>query len=154
MQVRTVTIGDEVLQLTTWLDETERRRLEEQLAEAQKLESVGRLAGGVAHDFNNLLTVVLCCTEAMREDLAAGRGVDPDDVEAVRGAGERARDLTRQLLTFARRQIVAPTVLDLNGVVAGSERLLRRVLGEDVTLSTRLAPGLWSVRCDPPRSSR
>jgi len=149
VQVRTVTIGDQVLQLTTWLDETERRRLEEQLAESQRLESVGRLAGGVAHDFNNLLTVVLCCTEAMREDLAAGRGVDPDDVEAVRGAGERARDLTRQLLTFARRQIVAPTVLDLNGVVAGSERLLRRVLGEDVTLSTRLAPGLWSVRCDP-----
>jgi len=149
VQVRTVTIGDQLLQLTTWLDETERRRLEEQLAESQRLESVGRLAGGVAHDFNNLLTVVLCCAEAMREDLATGRGVDPDDVEGVRGAGERARDLTRQLLAFARKQIVAPTMLDLNGVVGGSERLLRRVLGEDVTLSTRLAPGLWNVRCDP-----
>ncbi len=149
VQVRTVTIRDQVLQLTTWLDETERRRLEAQLAESQKLESVGRLAGGVAHDFNNLLTVVLCCADAMRDDLAGGRAVDQDDVEAIRGAGERARDLTRQLLAFARKQIVAPAVLDLNGIVAGSERLLRRVLGEDITLSTRLAPGLWTIRCDP-----
>ncbi len=149
VQVRTVTIGDQVLQLTTWLDETERRRLEEQLAESQKLESVGRLAGGVAHDFNNLLTVVLCCTEAMRDDLAAGRAVDPEDVDGIAVAGERARDLTRQLLAFARKQIVAPAVLDLNGIVGGSERLLRRVLGEDVTLITRFSPGLWKVKCDP-----
>ncbi len=149
VQVRTVTIRDQKLQLTTWLDETDRRRLEEQLAESQKLESVGRLAGGVAHDFNNLLTVVICCTEAMREDQAAGRRVAPEDVEAIRGAGERARQLTRQLLAFARRQIVVPEVLDLNGIVVGSERLLGRVLGEDVALTTRLAPDLWPVRCDP-----
>ena len=149
VQVRTVTIGDQVLQLTTWLDETERRRLEAQLAESQRLESVGRLAGGVAHDFNNLLTVVLCCTEGMREDLASGRPVDREDVEGIGVAGERARDLTRQLLAFARKQIVAPEVLDLNAIVGASERLLRRVLGEDVTLSTRLSPGLWRVRCDP-----
>ncbi len=149
VQVRTVTIGDEVLQLTTWLDETERRRLEEQLSESRKLESVGRLAGGVAHDFNNLLTVVLCSAEAMREDLAGGKAVDPRDVDAVREAGQRAQDLTRQLLAFARRQIVAPVVLDLNAVVTGSERLLRRVMGEDVTLTTRLDPGLWRVRFDP-----
>ncbi|MGA8890691.1 MAG: PAS domain S-box protein [Anaeromyxobacteraceae bacterium] len=129
-------------------DATDQRRLEEQLAESQKLESVGRLAGGVAHDFNNLLTVVLCSTETMRDDLARGRQVDAEDVESIAGAGERARDLTRQLLAFARRQIVAPTVLDLNDVVLGSEKLLRRVLGEDVVLSIRLQPGVWKVRCD------
>jgi len=129
-------------------DVTDQRRLEEQLGESQKLESVGRLAGGVAHDFNNLLTVVLCSTETMREDLARGKQVDVEDVESIAGAGERARDLTRQLLAFARRQIVAPTVLDLNDVVLGSEKLLRRVLGEDVVLSIRLQPGLWKVRCD------
>ncbi|MEY2668588.1 MAG: hypothetical protein RJA59_1226, partial [Pseudomonadota bacterium] len=149
VQVRTVTIRDRKVQLTTWFDDTERRSLEERLAESQKLESIGRLAGGVAHDFNNLLTVVICCTEAMREDQAAGRRIDPEDVEAIRGAGERARQLTRQLLAFARRQIVVPEVLDLNGIVAGSERLLGRVLGEDVALTTRLAPDLWTVRCDP-----
>jgi two-component system cell cycle sensor histidine kinase/response regulator CckA len=130
-------------------DVTEQRRLEHQLAESQKLESVGRLAGGVAHDFNNLLTVVLCCTDTMREDLAAGRAVNAEDVDNVRGAGERARDLTRQLLAFARRQIVSPDVIDLNETVRGSEKLLRRVLGEDVVLSTRLQPALWPVRCDP-----
>ena len=149
VQVRTVKIRDEVLQLTTWRDVTELRRLEHQLAESQKLESVGRLAGGVAHDFNNLLTVVLCCTDTMREDLAAGRAVDAEDVDGVRSAGERARDLTRQLLAFASRQIVTPDVLDLNDVVRGTEKLLRRVLGEDVVLSTRLQPSLWQVRCDP-----
>jgi two-component system cell cycle sensor histidine kinase/response regulator CckA len=149
VQVRTVKIGDEVLQLTTWRDVTEQRRLEKQLAESQKMESVGRLAGGVAHDFNNLLTVVLCSTETMREDLAAGRGVDAEDVDSVRSAGERARDLTRQLLAFASRQFVTPDVLDLNEVVRGTEKLLRRVLGEDVVVSTRLQPELWRVRCDP-----
>jgi len=130
-------------------DVTEQRRLEHQLAESQKLESVGRLAGGVAHDFNNLLTVVLCCTDNMREDLARRLPVDAEDVDSIRGAGERARDLTRQLLAFARRQIVAPDVLDLNDIVQGSEKLLRRVLGEDVVLKARLQPELWPVRCDP-----
>jgi PAS domain S-box-containing protein len=129
-------------------DVTDERRLEEALAESQKLESIGRLAGGVAHDFNNLLTVVLCSTETMREDLAAGRPVDGEDVESVQAAGERARDLTRQLLSFARRQVVAPAVLDLNEVIAGAERLLARVLGEDVAFTTRLDPGLWRVRAD------
>ena len=149
VQVRTVEIGGEVLQLTTWRDVTEQRRLERQLAESQKMESVGRLAGGVAHDFNNLLTVVMCCSDDMREDLAAGRAVDAEDVENVRSAGERARDLTRQLLAFASRQVVAPAVLDLNQVVRGTEKLVGRLLGEGVVLSTRLQPALWPVRCDP-----
>jgi CheY-like chemotaxis protein len=85
----------------------------------------------------------------MREDLASGRPVDAEDVDGIGAAGERARDLTRQLLTFARRQLVAPDVIDLNELVRGSEKLLRRVLGEDVVLATGLQPGLWPVRCDP-----
>ena len=124
--------------------------LEEQLAESQKLESVGRLAGGVAHDFNNLLTVVLCCTEAMREDQAAGRRVDAEDVEAIRGAGERARELTRQLLAFARRQIVVPEVLDLNGIVRGQRAAPAPGAGRGRGRSPPGSqPGLWKVRCDP-----
>jgi two-component system, cell cycle sensor histidine kinase and response regulator CckA len=121
---------------------------EQRLQQAQRLESVGRLAGGVAHDFNNLLTVILGGSETLREDLAAGRPASPDEVEQIHAAGERARDLTRQLLAFARRQVTTLVPLDLNAVVRGSERLLRRVLGEDVEIRTALAPGLWPVRGD------
>ncbi len=122
---------------------------EERFQQAQKLESVGRLAGGVAHDFNNLLTVILGAGEVLQDDLRAGRPADPVDVEQIRAAGGRARELTGQLLAFARRQVTAPVPLDLNDVVRASERLLRRVLGEDVQLSVELEPGLWTVVCDP-----
>jgi PAS domain S-box-containing protein len=127
----------------------ERLSLEEQVRQAQKLESVGRLAGGVAHDFNNLLTVVLGCAEALRSDAARGVPATLEDVEEIRAAGERARDLTRQLLAVARRQVIAPVPLDLNDVLRASEKLLRRVLGEDVELVVDLAPGLWWIRADP-----
>ncbi len=131
------------------LAEAARASLEAQLRQAQKLESIGQLAGGIAHDFNNLLTVILSGAEALR--LAGGEGSppDPEIVEEIAGAGGRARDLTRQLLAFARRQVIAPVPLDLNAVVRGSEKLLRRVLGEDITLVANLQPALWSVRCDP-----
>ena len=129
--------------------EAERDALQRQLLEAQKLESIGRLAGGVAHDFNNLLTVVLSSAAALREDLAAGRAPALADVEAIQAAGERARDLTRQLLSFARRQVIAPEVVDLAPLLRASERLLARVLGEDLALRVELAEGLWPVRCDP-----
>jgi two-component system, cell cycle sensor histidine kinase and response regulator CckA len=129
-------------------DITDRRRAEEQLHEAQKLESIGRLAGGVAHDFNNLLTVIMTCVEDLKEALAAGEPVNADDVDAVGAASERARELTRQLLAFARRQTVTPVPLDLNSVVHGTERLLRRVLGEHIELVASLQPELWPVRCD------
>ena len=89
-------------------DVTEQRRLEEQLRQAQKLESIGRLAGGVAHDFNNLLTVILGCAAGIREAQAEGRPVDPEDVEQIQEAGERARDFTSQLLAFARKQVISP----------------------------------------------
>jgi PAS domain S-box-containing protein len=127
----------------------ERLSLDEQVRQAQKLESVGRLAGGVAHDFNNLLTVVLGCAEALRSDAARGAPASLEDVDEIRAAGERARDLTRQLLAVARRQVVAPVALDLNGVLRGSEKLLRRVLGEDVELAVDLQPELWWIRADP-----
>jgi len=130
-------------------DVTEQRRLEEQYRQSQKLESIGRLAGGVAHDFNNLLTVILSCSEAMREAQAEGRPVDPEDVEQIQEAGERARDFTGQLLAFARKQVISPVPTDLNGVVQASERLLRRVIGEDIVLEVHPQPGLWLAACDP-----
>lgn len=129
-------------------DVTEQRVLEEQYRQAQKLESVGRLAGGVAHDFNNLLTVVLSCAEALKEHQKAGALPDPEDIEQIKIAGERARDLTRQLLAFARKQVIAPAPLDLNAVVAGTEKLMRRVLGEDVEVQVVAQAGLWPVLCD------
>jgi PAS domain S-box-containing protein len=130
-------------------DITEQHRLEEQLRQAQKLESVGRLAGGIAHDFNNLLTVIMSCCEALQHDLGAGRPVAPEDLDEIQGEGARASELTRQLLAFARRQVIAPVPLDLNRVVSGSERLLRRLLGEDIDLVVHMQAHLWTAFCDP-----
>ncbi len=136
--------------VTAWLKvQEERQQLEEQLRQAQKLESIGRLAGGVAHDFNNLLTVILSCAETLKEASAAGAPAHPELVEDIRGAGERAAALTRQLQGVSRKQVIAPVPLDLNSAVAASEKLLRRVLGEDIELATTLQAGLWTVRCDP-----
>jgi len=129
-------------------DTTERRRLEEQFRQAQKMEAVGRLAGGVAHDFNNLLTAITGYSELALAGLAAG---DPlrKDIEQIWAAGERATLLTRQLLAFSRRQIFEPKVLDLNAVVAGVEKMLKPVIGEDIQLLTVLHPDLGRVRADP-----
>jgi PAS domain S-box-containing protein len=129
--------------------EAERARLQGELADAQKLETIGRLAGGIAHDFNNLLTVILSCSEALRTDVASGAGASPEDIEDISEAGGRARELTRQLLAFARKQVIAPVALEVNALVQGSEKLLRRVLAEDVQVVVRLAQGLRPVRCDP-----
>jgi PAS domain S-box-containing protein len=129
--------------------EQERERLQQQLLQAQKLESIGRLAGGVAHDFNNLLTVIMSCSSVLEQDLAAGAAPNPEDVAEIRAAGERARDVTRQLLAFARKQVIAPVVLDPNAIVRGSEKLLKRVLGEDIQQRVELQPDLWAVSCDP-----
>ncbi len=142
--------------ICTAKDITERKRAEQEaqaseqrLQQAQRLESVGRLAAGVAHDFNNLLTVILGGSAAIREDLAAGRPTRREEIEEVHAAGERASELTRQLLLFARRQVTSQVPLDLNAVVRGGERLLRRVLGEDVAIQTSLTNGLWPVVADP-----
>jgi two-component system, cell cycle sensor histidine kinase and response regulator CckA len=130
------------------IDITDGRKIEEQLRHAQKMEAVGRLAGSVAHDFNNLLSVILGTSEIMLEDLKA---VDPlrPDIESIRKAGQRAAELTRQLLAFSRQQVLAPRVLDLNAVVQEAERMLRRLLGEDIDLVTICARSLGKVRADP-----
>ena len=134
--------------VATSRDVTERRALEEQLRQAQRLESIGRLAGGVAHDFNNLLTVIGGRAQLLLSRLRPG---DPTrrDVELIQKTGARAAQLTQQLLAFSRRQVLQPKILDLNEVVTGLESMLRRLIGEHIELVTGLARGLGTVRADP-----
>jgi signal transduction histidine kinase len=124
------------------------RQSEGQLRHAQKMDAVGRLAGGVAHDFNNALSVILTYGELVLSSLPPD---DPnrEDVEEIRRAGQRAADLTRQLLMFSRQQVVAPEVMNLNEVLGGMRRLFDRILGEDVELALVTEPALWMVRVDP-----
>ena len=128
-------------------DVTESKNLEEMLRLAQKMEAVGQLAGGVAHDFNNLLGVILGYTGLLLDRLS------PDDpqrksIEEIQKAGDRAALLTRQLLAFSRKQVLQPKVLDLNTVVAGAEKLLQRLIGEDIELLVVLNPALGRVKAD------
>ncbi|HVB37068.1 MAG TPA: PAS domain S-box protein, partial [Vicinamibacterales bacterium] len=129
------------------LDLTERRLLEDQLRQSQRLEVIGRLAGGVAHDFNNLLTPILGYAEMLLDRFPPG---DParEEVEEIRGAGRRAELLTRQLLAFGRKQVLQPTLVDLNNLVSDAAKLLRRLIGEDVTLVLALAPNLRTTKVD------
>ncbi len=136
-------------------DITERRRTEEaqaklteQLRQAQKMESIGRLAGGVAHDFNNLLTVIQGYCGLMQAQIP-GESPLLENLEQIQRASVRAATLTRQLLAFSRKQVLAPTVLDLNSLVANLRQMLERLIGEDITLSTILQPGLWPTTADP-----
>jgi two-component system, cell cycle sensor histidine kinase and response regulator CckA len=130
------------------IDTTERRRLEERLFLAQKMEVAGRLAGGIAHDFNNILTAIIGYSNLLADELSEG---DParNDVEGIRKAADRASNLTRQLLAFSRRQPFSPRALDLNAAVQDAERLLRRILPEDVILSITLSPKETSIVADP-----
>ena len=128
--------------------ESELRRSEEQLRQAQKLEAVGRLAAGIAHDFNNLLSVVLSYAEELLIDLPHDSAGHQDALEIQR-AGERAAELTRQLLVFSRQQVLSPKILDLNDVLSGLHRMLGRVLGEDIDLTLLAAPLLGQVNADP-----
>jgi PAS domain S-box-containing protein len=129
-------------------DITERRTLEEQLRQSQKMEAVGRLAGGIAHDFNNLLTVIRGYSELVLDELGSA---DPlrNEVSEIQKAADRAASLTRQLLAFSRQQVLAPKILDLNLVVNNMDKLLHRLIGEDVDLFTVLEPGLGRVKADP-----
>jgi PAS domain S-box-containing protein len=128
-------------------DLTERRRAEEQVRQAQKMEAVGRLAGGVAHDFNNMMMIIMGFSEFLLTTLEQD---DPRwaDADEIRKAAERAMHLTRQLLGFGRQQLVARHVLSLNEVVSGMERMLRPLLGEDIRLVTNLSVGLGGVEAD------
>ncbi len=140
--------GQPVRFIGVTLDISERKRLEDQYRQAQKLESVGRLAGGVAHDFNNLLTVINGYSDMMLGDLSAG---DPmhDSVTEIRIAGERAAALSRQLLVLSRKQVIQPKDVNLNDIIVEVERMLGRVIGEDIRLECVLSPCLGSVLADP-----
>jgi PAS domain S-box-containing protein len=128
-------------------DVTDARLLEEQLLQAQKMESIGRLAGGIAHDFNNLLSVILAVGGLIRADVSES---DPmhADIDEILDAARRAATLTRQLLAFSRKQVIQPQVLDAAAVVRESEKMLRRILGEDIVFDVHLAP-LATLRADP-----
>jgi two-component system, cell cycle sensor histidine kinase and response regulator CckA len=128
--------------------ELEKESLRAQLMQAQKMESIGRLAGGVAHDFNNVLQIITGCAEMAQAD-AEGIPALRQSIEQIRSAAGRAADLTRQLLAFARRQAAAPRVIDLNDAVAGTLKLLSRLLGEDIELVWRPGHGVGNVRIDP-----
>jgi two-component system cell cycle sensor histidine kinase/response regulator CckA len=129
-------------------DISERKRAEEDLREAQKMDAVGRLAGGVAHDFNNLIGVILASLDLMDRDVTQ-REVVPADYDRIRTAAEKAATLTQQLLAFGRRQVLQPKVTDLNDLVRGMRDLLESMIGESIVFETRLAPDLVRVKTDP-----
>jgi len=143
-----ITVAGELHVLATIADTTERRRLEEQLLQSQRLEAIGHLAGGIAHDFNNLVNVIAGFGRLVLDDLPEDEP-HREDVEQILAAADRAATLTRQLLAFARRQVLQPRVLNLNEVVADITPMLARILGEDTDLVTMLAPNLGAVRADP-----
>lgn len=129
-------------------DITEKKQLEMQFLQSQKMEAVGRLAGGVAHDFNNLLTSILGHSDLMMMRLRPG---DPliGDIKEIIKAAKRATDLTRQLLAFSRKQVMQPRLLNLNGIISDMKKMLNRLIGEDITLETLLSPDLGQVLVDP-----
>jgi PAS domain S-box-containing protein len=149
-----ISTGNEQLIIAIHRDISERKRAEEereklqaQFNQAQKMESVGRLAGGVAHDFNNMLGIILGNTEMALELLAPAQPLHAH-LEEIRKAAERSADLTRQLLAFARKQTIAPKVLDLNEIVEGMLRMLLRLIGEDINLAWLPGKNLWPVKVD------
>ena len=139
--------GQPVRCIGTVTDVSDRAELASQLRQAQKMEAVGQLAGGIAHDFNNLLTAISCNVELLL-DATDPTDARRDDIIQIREAATRAATLTRQLLAFSRRQVLQPEPLDLNGTVASMERMLRRVIGGDVRLLTKLDSSLPPVYAD------
>ncbi len=138
--------GEECVLLSTQ-DVTEKKLLEDQLRQAQKMEAIGRLAGGIAHDFNNLLTTILGYSTFLIEEFA------PDhpcyhDIDEIRKAGGRAAALTQQLLAFSRKQVISPQIIDLNSIVSAMNKLLARLIGEDIDLRINLAASLGRVQAD------
>jgi len=128
-------------------DISEKKKLEEQLREAQQMEAVGRLAGGIAHDFNNLLTIIQGSGEILEEQVQGAGSLK--NVRRIRDAAQRASDLTQQLLAFSRRQLVSPAIISLNQVILRMQEILQRLVGEDIVIKTELADDLWNVKMDP-----
>jgi len=146
VEARTVELEREIAERRR--TEESLRRTEEQFRQSQKLEAIGRLAGGVAHDFNNLLSVILVYCEIVLDEIETTHP-SHSAVTEIRRAGERAADLTRQLLAFSRQQVLETRVLELDSVVSGVEAMLRRLLGEDIEMRIVRGPGLGQVRADP-----
>jgi PAS domain S-box-containing protein len=143
-----IDIGGIACLISAVVDITDRKRLESQLQQSQKLEAVGRLAGGIAHDFNNMLAVILGQADLAAQTLAPGNPAH-ESIQEIRKAAERSAELTRQLLVFARRQDAAPRPLDLNQAISERLGMLRRLIGESVALSWNPAPSPGSVKMDP-----
>jgi PAS domain S-box-containing protein len=147
-RVRTIDFAGRRAQLALITDITEQKRLEAQLRQSQKMEAIGRLAGGIAHDFNNLLTVILGYSDLILRKLSDNHPLRVK-VSQIQAAGQRAANLTSQLLAFSRKQILNPQILDLNTVVSDISQMLRRLLGEDIEILLHLDPDLGQVRADP-----
>ena len=139
--------GDWSRVIVSFFDITDHKRLEAQLLQSQKLESLGRLAGGIAHDFNNLLMVITGYSDLLLDDATLAPGVR-SGLSQIRNAGERGAELTQQLLAFSRRQIGQPRALSLNSLIGESQGMLERVIGEDIKLVVRLDPEAWTIRAD------
>jgi len=146
--IRTPQTGEPIALACVGRDITERKQMEEQLRQAQRMEAIGQLAGGVAHDFNNLLTAILGYAELVLDELRSG---DPllASVLEIKKAGERAASLTQQLLAFSRRQILQPKLICLNDVVAEVDQMLRRLIGEHIDMTIVREPALGAVKADP-----
>ncbi len=148
MTVRLVLFAETLYAVVVAREITERQQLEAQLVQAQKMEALGRLAGGVAHDFNNLLTAILGYGEMLMQELPEDDGRRHYAAQIINTA-EHAAALTRQLLVFGRKQIIQPRILNLNELISGMEKMLRRLLGEDLEMVTLLDPALGAVKADP-----
>ncbi|MGA9769106.1 MAG: CHASE3 domain-containing protein [Blastocatellia bacterium] len=145
-----IEIGGEKCVLTVMNDVSERKLLEEQLLQAQKMEAVGRLAGGVAHDFNNLLTAIIGYSDLLLQDIKGNEKLRAN-VQEIRKAGKRAATLTSQLLSFSRKQVMQPKLIDLNEIVTDLNRMLKRLIGEDIELVSLTRSKLGQVKADPGR---
>lgn len=140
--------GHPISQMASFIDITEHKRLEEQFRQAQKMEAVGRLAGGVAHDFNNILTVIRGYSELSLNRLNEN---DPiyQNIKQINESSNRAEALTRQLLAFSRRQVLQPRTINLNELIRNMEKMLGRLIGENIELTSILDPKLWNIKADP-----